>query len=97
MNMVRDYQNDNKKCGGTSSSNRLFKLENEHATEENCQEECSKDPNCVAVSGRMNRWCAGCKVGLTDSHQGIISFKKVTGMLPNYKIINKNLYPLIDS
>ena len=66
--MVRDYQNDNKKCGLTTG-NRLFKLENEHATEAKCQEECAKNPNCVAVSGRMNRWCAGCKVGLTDSHQ----------------------------
>ena len=85
MYMVRDYQNDNKKCGDPWSSNRLFDLENEHATEEKCKEKCANDPNCVAVSGRMNSWCTGCKVGLTKSHPDLISFKKQTGMLPNTK------------
>ena len=82
MYMVRDYQNDNKKCGDAWSSDRLFELENEHATEAKCQEACAKDANCVAVSGRLNKsdkWCTGCKVGLTKSHPDLISFKKQTG------------------
>ena len=32
----------------------LFKLENEHATEAMCKEDCAKDPKCVAVLGGMN-------------------------------------------
>ena len=87
--MVRDYQNDNKKCGSLSSSNRLFKLENEHATEAMCIEDCAKDPKCVAVLGGMNHqfegkqsnswcwWCfAECRFKSTQYLASLVSFKK---------------------
>ena len=75
--MIRDPENDHKKCGiFEGSSNRTWKLWNSNATEPDCQKRCEEDKNCKAMSGIWNYFCIGCKVALNSSHPGAQAFKK---------------------
>jgi len=75
-NIIRDAQNDNKKCGGLNSSHRLFTFRGKRASEKNCKAKCAQNEDCVAFSGIWNQWCIGCDVELTTKHQDAIAFKK---------------------
>ena len=83
--IIRDSQNDNKKCGEANSSHRLFRLNGKDANKKSCQVKCGKDENCVAFSGVWNEWCIGCNViKFTTKQQGAIAFKKVKGIYSKY-------------
>ena len=78
--IIRDSQNDNKKCGEANSSHRLFRLNEKYANKKNCEAKCANNEDCVAFSGIWNEWCIGCDVKLTTKHQGAIAFKKNKGI-----------------
>ena len=85
--MVKDPKHDNKKCGPEGSSKRVFKLKGKRATESNCKKVCMKERECVALSGRWNNWCAGCKVELDEPtlnlyDRNAIAFKKIGMIFP---------------
>ena len=84
--MVRDVNQDNKKCGDEWSFNRVFKLIGTNATKEICLEECVKSDKCIAMSGIWGSWCIGCQVNLDEPHKGAEAWKGM--MLFILKIID---------
>ena len=74
--MIHDLPNNGKKCGGTESNDRTSDLRNAEAQENECKDNCAKDPDCVAMSGIWGEWCIGCKVALSSLHPGAKAFKK---------------------
>ena len=80
--MLRNPENDNKKCGETSSpENRVFVLSGGDANEANCTNKCIKNFDCLAFSGIWNIgckhcWCIGCRVDLDTIHSGAVAYKE---------------------
>ena len=73
--MDRDSLNDYKKCS-FEASKRQFELKGTDAKERKCQEKCSEDLNCVAMSGIWGEWCVGCKETLSTPEPGAVAFVK---------------------
>ena len=75
--MIRDPENENKKCGeAVDSDERLFKLIGESAKENECREKCLKDPKCITMSAIWGMWCIGCKTTLRSSIMGATAYRK---------------------
>ena len=76
--IVRDSLNDNKKCGVSGSSNRLFELARTYteAEETKCRAKCLKLQNCVAFS-IIRGYCIGCDVPLYEFDSGAKAFVKI--------------------
>ena len=77
--MIPDPDNDNKKCGGVGSPDRVFKLNKSWVTIENCRSRCAGDQSCVAMSGIWGpneKWCIGCNVTLNAAHPSAKAFRK---------------------
>ena len=92
VGMVADPRHNNKKCGPEGSSKRVFKLNGKRATEANCKKVCMKEGECVAMSGRWNKWCVGCKVELDEPtvnpyDRNAIAFKKIGMIFPTPLIL----------
>ena len=74
--VIRDPENDNKKCDVEDSSHRKFVLRGNDAQEEKCKRECAKNKDCWAFSGVWNGFCIGCDIALSTLHNNAIAFKK---------------------
>ena len=88
--LIKDDENNDKKCSVEDSANHVFDLRSGEATEWRCTEECMKNEKCVAYSAIWNNWCIGCDTALTETHAGAISFKK-SGILQQLALYRQTI------
>ena len=74
--MIRDFENDGKKCDQPGSAHRLFNYRDDSAQEIKCRDQCALNDRCVSVSGIWNVWCTGCDAELNVRHYGAKAFRK---------------------
>ena len=88
--MISDPTSNNRKCGVQGSTNRVFDLRGNIATESNCKAECAKNNTCVAFSAIWNEWCIGCNIELSAEHDNALGFKKEGEKYHYSKFLNRN-------